>query len=90
MSDWWKWTCPLCKQDVKEDIPIETVKLYIGGTHNCPKCDGLVLINEDLTCSDFGDLLVNTYKSAGCDVTKEQAVGNYVEVASSDDDASDA
>ena len=77
-DDKWIWTCPICKTKMKEDLPLDEVRQYIGATHDCPYCGGTVLINKDLTCSDFGEYLVQQYASMGHHVTKEQALGNYV------------
>ena len=58
----------------------EYIKKYgIGASHNCPNCSGLLIINEDLTCSDFGEKLVNCYKEMGVDVSKEEASSIYID-----------
>ena len=80
MNPKWEFDCPLCKKHVVTEHSIDTIKFYIGSTTNCPLCDGIVLINPDLTCSDFGQYLVDAYKGAGVNTTKEEALGNYVEV----------
>lgn len=78
-NDKWVWQCPICKTKMREDRPISEVRSYIGATHDCPYCGGTVIINEDLTVSDFGTQLVDSYNSMGLKVTKEEALGNFVE-----------
>lgn len=52
----WKYTCPICKNKVEEKYTQPYIKKgWIGATHNCPCCGGLLIINKDLTCSDFED-----------------------------------
>lgn len=75
----WKYVCPICNKNIMENYEIETIKEHIGATHDCPECNGLLMIEEDLTCSDFGNELVNRYKEIGVNVTKEQATGTYID-----------
>lgn len=74
----WNYICEICKNNIVEDHDIEVVKEHIGATHDCPKCDGLLIINENLTVSDFGNILVERYRQLGLDVTKEEATGTYM------------
>lgn len=76
----WEYVCPICKNEIVENHSIEVVKQYVGATHDCPKCDGLLMIEEDLSCSDFGEELVKRYEEAGVETTKEQATSNYIEI----------
>ena len=76
----WSYVCPICNQNVVEDYTEDEVKDYIGATHDCPKCNGLLRINEDLSCSDFGEELVERYKEMGLDITKDDATHSYIEV----------
>ena len=79
----WKYTCPICKKKVEEKYTQPYIKKgWIGATHNCPCCGGLLIINKDLTCSDFGDELVMRYKEMGINVSKEKATSTYITVKS--------
>ena len=73
----WKWTCPICNNDIEEGYEIE--ELIVGATHDCPECGALLMIEEDCTCSDFGEELVRRYAEMGLNVSKEKACGSYVE-----------
>lgn len=75
----WTYICPLCKQEVAQEYDIETIKDYVGATHDCGNCSGLLMIEEDLTVSDFGAALVERYSEMGVDVSKETATGSFVE-----------
>jgi predicted RNA-binding Zn-ribbon protein involved in translation (DUF1610 family) len=75
----WKWTCPVCGKEIEENYTIEEIKEYIGATHDCPECGGLVMIEKDCTCSDFGKELVRRYSEMGLNVSKEEASNSYIE-----------
>ena len=54
----WKWKCPICGKETEEDFDLEYIKSEcVGCTHDCPECEGLVLINEDGICTDFESVL---------------------------------
>ena len=54
----WKWKCPICGKEIEEDFDIDYIKNEcVGYTHDCPECEGLVLINEDGICTDFESVL---------------------------------
>lgn len=76
----WKWTCPVCGAEITENHTIEEVKKHVGATHDCPKCGGLVMIEKDCTCSDFGAELVKRYAKMGANVSKEEASNSYIEI----------
>lgn len=77
----WEYRCHICGNKIKEPYTQPFIKnRYIGATHNCPKCGGLLVINEDLSCSDFGEILQKRYKEMGLNVSKEQATGTYINV----------
>ena len=77
----WNYICPICNQNIIEDYEVEEVKDYIGATHNCPKCNGLLKIEQDLSCSDFGKELAQTYSEYyGRDVSIEEASKSYIEI----------
>lgn len=75
----WKYSCAICGKTITEDYSLEEVKEAVGATHNCPECNGLLLIQDDLTVIDFGNVLVNSYKEVGIEVDKETAVNSFVE-----------
>jgi len=75
----WKYKCPICGEIITEDYTIDIVKDYIGATHDCPKCDGLLMIEKDLSVSEFGNELVHRYNELGVDVSKEDATGTFIE-----------
>ena len=75
----WKYTCPICNDEIIEQRDLKTVEAHIGATHDCPKCNGLLMIADDLTCSDFGEELVKRYADMGVTVSKEQATGTFIE-----------
>ena len=59
----WKWKCPICGRDIEEDFDIDCIKNEcVGYTHDCPKCGGLVLINEGGICTDFESVLKRVSK----------------------------
>ena len=76
----WKWTCPMCGKEIYEELSLKVVKEYIGATHDCPECGGLVMIEEDLTCTNFAKELSCRYAEMGLIVSPEEAVGNYIEL----------
>ena len=76
----WIWVCPICHNTIHDSHSLDTIQDYVGATYNCPECGGDVLIQKDFTCIDFGDYLVNAYKSMGVNVSKNEALGNYIEV----------
>lgn len=86
MPNMWNFTCPICGEEVPTDYTIDEVKDCIGFTTDCYKCGGLLMINDDLTCRDFGKELAQSYKDYGIDVTPEQAAGNYVEACIYEDE----
>ena len=77
-SSRWKWICPVCKKEIEEEYTVDEVRDYVGATHNCPECNGLVMIEEDLTCSDFGNELVKRYADMGLNVSKEEASNSHI------------
>lgn len=77
----WRYKCPICGGDVMEEYDIETVKAYVGATHDCASCGGLLMIEKDLSVSDFGNELVKRYKEMGIDVSKEEAAGTYIDLS---------
>lgn len=84
MEPKWEFDCPLCKKHIISTKTIEEVRPYIHGTTVCPACNGVILINPDFTCSDFGEYLVGVYKGMGVNTSKEEALHNYVEVATNE------
>ena len=78
MNENWTYTCPICKKQIVEKYSEDFVKEYIGATHDCPNCNGLLMINEDLSVKDFGAELVNSYKELGIDVTEEEATSSFI------------
>ena len=78
-SETWKYFCPICNEEVATTHSLETVKAHIGSTCDCINCNGLLMIEEDLTVSDFGEELVKRYSSLGITVSKKEATGTFVE-----------
>ena len=60
----WNWTCPICGKRITEDYEVEEIKEYVGATHECPECNGVLMIEDDCTCSDFGKELEKRYCEA--------------------------
>ena len=75
----WKYTCAICGKTITEDYTIEEVRDAVGATHNCLDCNGLLLIQDDLTVIDFGKVLVDRYKEVGIEVDEETATNSYIE-----------
>lgn len=80
----WKGICPICGKDVavgyENDLyTVAKMSEHIGATLDCPHCNALLKLNDDLTCSDFGTELSEIYKGAGLNVSKEEAKSNYIE-----------
>lgn len=80
----WKGICPVCRNDVavgyENDLyTVAKMSEHIGATLDCPHCNALLKLNDDLTCSDFGTELSEIYKGAGLNVSKEEAKSNYIE-----------
>ena len=77
----WKFTCPICGKEIETDSEESYIKdNYIGATTDCPECDGLLKIEEDLTCIDMGKYLSKIYKDEwGLDVSPETAANSYIE-----------
>lgn len=80
MSKLWEYECPICKKHIISNLTVDEIKPFAGATTDCPACNGELLIDKDLTVKDFGEHLVNTYKSVGLNVSKEDALGNYIEI----------
>ena len=77
----WEYICPICGKTVKEKYTESFIRNgYIGATHDCPYCGGLLMIEDDLTCSDFGEELVRCYDEMGVKVSKEEATGSYITI----------
>ena len=76
----WNYKCPICGNDIQEDYSEEEIKKYIGATHDCPNCGGLLMIEEDLSCADFGKELSRRYAEMGINVSPEEASGSYIEI----------
>jgi hypothetical protein len=53
---------------------------HIGATIDCSSCDALLKLNKDLTCSDFGEELVDIYHHMGLDVSKANAQNSYIDL----------
>lgn len=80
----WKGICPICGKDVaagyENDLyTIGEVSKHIGATLDCPHCNALLKLNDDLTCSEFVEELSEIYKNTGLNVTKEESKSNYIE-----------
>ncbi|MCL1878003.1 MAG: hypothetical protein FWF80_04030 [Defluviitaleaceae bacterium] len=75
----WKYKCPICNEQIIEQYDLKTVETHIGATHDCPNCNGLLMITDDLSCSDFGAELVKRYADMGVTVSNEQATGTFIE-----------
>jgi hypothetical protein len=82
----WKWKCPICGQDIEEDFDVKYIhNECVGCTHDCPECGGLVLINENGICTDFGSVLervanqIDEMEKNG-EIEFDENVGEYVEV----------
>ena len=82
----WKWTCPICKKEIEEDFELDYIKNEcVGCTHDCPECGGLVLINEDGLCSDFGATLerianqIEEMEKNG-EIVCDPTTGEYIDV----------
>lgn len=75
----WEFTCPCCNGEFESSYTIEFIKEHIGATIDCPECGALLMIEENCTCSDFGEELVRRYAEMGLNVSKEKACGSYVE-----------
>ena len=76
----WEYVCPVCNCNIVEKYKVKEIKEYVGATHDCPKCNGLLMIQEDLTCSDFGEELTRRYEELGVKATKEEATSSFIEV----------
>lgn len=57
----WKYICPVCNRAIEEAYTLDEVREYVGATHDCPECGGLLMIEKDLTCSDFGTQMIKEY-----------------------------
>jgi len=75
----WEYVCPLCNERVKTKHDLETANGHIGSTLDCQLCQGLLIIEDDLSVTDFGEVLVKRYAEAGLEVSKEQATGSFIE-----------
>jgi len=75
----WAYICPICNEQITTKHSLEVAKSHIGATHDCLNCNGLLMIEEDLTVSDFGEVLVRRYSEMGVTVSKEQATGTFIE-----------
>lgn len=80
----WKGICPVCGNDVavgyENDLyTVAKMSEHIGAALDCPHCNALLKLNDDLTCSDFGTELSEIYKGAGLNVSEEEAKSNYIE-----------
>ena len=77
----WTYRCPICKKQVVEKYKKSFIKHgYIGASHNCPRCGGLLEIKENLSCVDFGAELQKGYAEMGVIVSKKQASNTYITV----------
>lgn len=74
----WNYICPVCGEHIQENYSVEEIAEYVGATHDCPNCGGLLRIQEDLSCYDFGKELVESYAALGIDTSIEEAAGCYV------------
>jgi len=75
----WKYMCPLCNESVTTKHSVGVAEAHIGATHECVNCGGLLMIEADLTVSDFGAKLVRRYEELGVSVSKEEATGTFIE-----------
>lgn len=75
----WNFICPICNRNVMEGYTVEEIKDYIGATYNCPECNGLLRITDDLGVEDFGKELVRSYSDVGVDVDVNTAANSYME-----------
>ena len=78
----WILKCPCCGKATKSQrYSANRIRNeFIGATLECPRCNAGLIINKDLTCSDFGQYLVEAYKRAGCKFTREQALSSCLEL----------
>lgn len=76
----WEWVCPCCNTEFKSECSVDFIKDHIGSTTDCPECDALLIINDDLTCSDFGEELVRRYAEAGVTISKEKAINSCIRI----------
>lgn len=80
MSNKWKGICPICGKTFSTGLTESDMLNHIGATMDCPSCNALLKLNEDLTCSDFGEELVSIYKDMGLDVSKTNAQNSYIDL----------
>lgn len=80
MSYKWKGTCPICGKAFSTGLTEFEMLNHIGATMDCPSCNALLKLNEDLTCSDFGEELVSIYHDMGLDVSKAHAQNSYIDL----------
>lgn len=60
----WQFVCPICHKNVINGYEVEEVKGYIGATYDCPECDGVLRIKNDLTVENFSAKLENIFSDA--------------------------
>lgn len=76
--------CPCCGASFyvygydESDIRRE-VNEPLGLSLDCPKCYAFLEVQKDLTLTNLGAELVNTYKEQGLDVSESQAKNSYIE-----------
>lgn len=88
----WKWKCPVCNKEIEEDFDLDYIKKEcVGCTHDCPECGGLVLINDNGICTDFGAVLkrvsdqIDEMEKNG-EIVLDEETDEYVEVKQNDGD----
>ena len=80
LRDKWKATCPCCGATLYyEDATNKDMLDNVGATLDCAKCNALLRLKGNLTLEDFGEALVKIYAEEGVEVSKEEALSNYIE-----------
>lgn len=81
----WEYQCPVCDNwFYNEGYTTEDIKnRWVGATTDCIHCDALLLINEDLTCSDFNEVfkkdMEEYHKKHGRNVEVNDSDLSYIE-----------